>query len=290
MNVEIIQDRVIICNNVRNSATIEVNNERSKANINERNIYIFHFVNTSKEINIREIITKVENTRQKYKIPIVSITDFYLYLRKIRKNANKDFVKSSRLRSKGDIIKSLRKRDSFEKFERILQSIENIKSDYKKINVLLEEKNLELLTNTKIMVSYHLDNNIKQLLPGFNVSLNNIDVTMIPKSGLILRVTIQNVPILDIKTLSGGQRALLGFALLMAFLKYSPSPIYILDEIDAALDLEHTHKISRSLREDFSGSQFIIISLHEKMFTNADSIYLTFIFEGRSQIKKFISE
>merc|ERR1711976_394427 len=134
-------------------------------------------------------------------------------------------------------------------------------------------------------ISFYLGQTIQKLLPGFNVSINNMDAKVTSKCGLILSVTIQNDTVLDIKSLSGGQRALMSFALLMSFLKYSPSPIYILDEIDAALDLEHTHKISRSLKEEFKGSQFIIISLHEKMFTNADSLYLTFLVEGSSNIK-----
>ncbi len=44
--------------------------------------------------------------------------------------------------------------------------------------------------------------------------------------------------------LSGGQRSLLALSLVLALCKYKPAPIYILDEVDAALDLNHT-QVSR---------------------------------------------
>ncbi|GAB1226505.1 hypothetical protein ENUP19_0296G0035 [Entamoeba nuttalli] len=43
--------------------------------------------------------------------------------------------------------------------------------------------------------------------------------------------------------LSGGQKSLLALSLILAILLYKPSPLYILDEVDAALDVSNTHKI-----------------------------------------------
>jgi structural maintenance of chromosome 2 len=44
----------------------------------------------------------------------------------------------------------------------------------------------------------------------------------------------------SLSELSGGQRSLLALSFVLALLKYKPAPLYILDEIDAALDLSHT--------------------------------------------------
>ena len=54
-----------------------------------------------------------------------------------------------------------------------------------------------------------------------------------------------------------------------------PAPIYILDEVDAALDLSHTQNIGRMIRTHFPYSQFIVVSLKEGMFNNANVIYRT---------------
>jgi hypothetical protein len=52
----------------------------------------------------------------------------------------------------------------------------------------------------------------------------------------------------------------------MALLQFKPAPMYILDEIDSALDLQHTQNIGRLFRTRFKGSQFIVVSLKEGLF------------------------
>lgn len=47
----------------------------------------------------------------------------------------------------------------------------------------------------------------------------------------------------SLSELSGGQRSLLALSLILALLKVKPAPVYILDEVDAALDLSHTQNI-----------------------------------------------
>ena len=49
--------------------------------------------------------------------------------------------------------------------------------------------------------------------------------------------------------------------------------MYILDEIDAALDLSHTQHIGQLFKSRFSGSQFIVVSLKEGLFTNANVLF-----------------
>jgi structural maintenance of chromosome 2 len=47
----------------------------------------------------------------------------------------------------------------------------------------------------------------------------------------------------------------------MALLQFKPAPIYILDEIDAALDLSYTQHIGTLFRTRFRGAQFVVVSL-----------------------------
>ena len=49
--------------------------------------------------------------------------------------------------------------------------------------------------------------------------------------------------------------------------------MYILDEIDAALDLSHTQNIGQMLKTHFPMSQFIVVSLKEGMFNNANVVF-----------------
>ena len=49
----------------------------------------------------------------------------------------------------------------------------------------------------------------------------------------------------------------------MSLLQFKPAPMYILDEVDAALDLSHTQHIGQLFKTRFHGSQFIVVSLKE---------------------------
>ncbi|KAF9503549.1 hypothetical protein BS47DRAFT_1309612, partial [Hydnum rufescens UP504] len=50
-------------------------------------------------------------------------------------------------------------------------------------------------------------------------------------------------------------------------------PMYILDEINAALDLSHTQHIGQLFKNHFKHSQFIMVSLKEGLFTNANVLF-----------------
>ena len=69
-------------------------------------------------------------------------------------------------------------------------------------------------------------------------------------------------------------------------LQFSPAPIYILDEIDAALDLSHTQHIGSLLKSKFSGAQFIIVSLKEGLFNHADVLFRTKFVDGTSVVER----
>jgi structural maintenance of chromosome 2 len=80
-------------------------------------------------------------------------------------------------------------------------------------------------------------------------------------------------------------RSLIALSLIMALLQFNPAPIYILDEVDAALDLSHTQNIGRLIKTRFHGSQFIVVSLKDGMFQNANRIFRTRFSEGTSVVQ-----
>lgn len=90
----------------------------------------------------------------------------------------------------------------------------------------------------------------------------------------------------SLSELSGGQRSLLALSLILSFLLFKPAPMYILDEVDAALDLSHTQNIGLMLRKHFKQSQFIVVSLKEGMFNNANVIFRTKFVDGVSTVRR----
>ncbi|MCP6117011.1 hypothetical protein NL387_27365, partial [Klebsiella pneumoniae] len=67
---------------------------------------------------------------------------------------------------------------------------------------------------------------------------------------------------------------------------FKPAPLYILDEVDAALDLSHTQNIGIMLKEHFRHSQFIIVSLKDGMFNNANVLFRTRFVDGMSSVQR----
>merc|ERR1712087_364659 len=102
--------------------------------------------------------------------------------------------------------------------------------------------------------------------------------------GLEIKVGFGGVWKNSLSELSGGQRSLLALSLVLALLLFKPAPMYILDEIDAALDLSHTQNIGQMLKAHFQHSQFIIVSLKEGMFTNANVLFKTRFVDGCSTV------
>ena len=81
-------------------------------------------------------------------------------------------------------------------------------------------------------------------------------------------------------------RSLIALSLIMSLLQFKPAPMYILDEIDAALDLSHTQHIGQLFRNRFKGSQFIVVSLKEGLFTNANVLFRTRFRDGTSIVER----
>ncbi|KAA0199123.1 SMC1A protein [Fasciolopsis buskii] len=74
-------------------------------------------------------------------------------------------------------------------------------------------------------------------------------------------------------SLSGGEKTIAALALLFAMHRYNPSPFFVLDEIDAALDNTNIGKVASFIREYASArAQIIVISLKEEFYSRADSL------------------
>ncbi|XP_030379225.1 structural maintenance of chromosomes protein 4 [Scaptodrosophila lebanonensis] len=70
----------------------------------------------------------------------------------------------------------------------------------------------------------------------------------------------------NISNLSGGEKTLSSLALVFALHYYKPSPLYFMDEIDAALDFKNVSIVGHYIKERTKNAQFIIVSLRVNMF------------------------
>lgn len=149
----------------------------------------------------------------------------------------------------------------------------------------LEEKKRIAVEDVYNAVNKHFGNIFSKLLPGAMSKLVNAD-NMTIHEGLEIRVAFGNEWRESLSELSGGQKSLLSLSLILALLKFNPAPMYILDEIDSALDLSHTQNIGVMLKRYFSTSQFIVVSLKPGLFQNANVIFKTRLMHGVSAVDR----
>ncbi|BCR88063.1 condensin subunit SMC2 [Aspergillus chevalieri] len=178
--------------------------------------------------------------------------------------------------------------DSVEKKEAALKNMmKTVIRDKRKIEetiINLNEYKKEALHKTWVKVNADFGQIFSELLPGSFAKLDppeGKDIT----DGLEVKVSLGKVWKQSLTELSGGQRSLIALSLIMALLQFKPAPMYILDEVDAALDLSHTQNIGRLIKTRFKGSQFIIVSLKDGMFQNANRIFRTRFSEGTSIVQ-----
>lgn len=76
----------------------------------------------------------------------------------------------------------------------------------------------------------------------------------------------------NISNLSGGEKTLSSLALVFALHHFKPTPLYVMDEIDAALDFKNVSIVANYIKERTRNAQFIIISLRNNMFELADRL------------------
>ena len=166
-------------------------------------------------------------------------------------------------------------------YTELLRKRKVVENDKKKIQAVIEEldvKKKSELQRTWVKVNRDFGSIFSTLLPGASAKLEPPE-GMEAWEGLEVKVAFGDVWKESLSELSGGQRSLLALSLILSLLLFKPAPMYILDEVDAALDLSHTQNIGNMLRTHFSQSQFIVVSLKVRYMLSSHfhSIRLPFL-------------
>ncbi|KAH0953570.1 hypothetical protein HN011_011297 [Eciton burchellii] len=175
-----------------------------------------------------------------------------------------------------------------EQYNDTLKKKKIVETDKKKILETiqhLDEKKKQTLIKAWEQVNKDFGSIFNTLLPGAEAKLQPPENEIIT-DGLEIKVGFSGVWKESLGELSGGQRSLVALSLVLAMLLYKPAPLYILDEVDAALDLSHTENIGTMLKRHFKHSQFIVVSLKDGMFNNANVLFTTRFIDGMSTISR----
>ncbi len=111
------------------------------------------------------------------------------------------------------------------------------------------------------------------LFPGGTGSIFLTDPDNLLTTGLEVNVKPAGKRIERLSLLSGGERSLAAVALLIAIFKARPSPFYVMDEVEAALDDANLGRLLQIFEDLRSNSQLIIITHQKRTMEIADALY-----------------
>ena len=146
--------------------------------------------------------------------------------------------------------------------ETLLQSIKEI-----------EAQSQEQFNETFDKVSEAFAELYAKLFPGGLAKMWQTNPENLSETGVEISVQPPGKKLMALPALSGGERAMTAAALIFALIKVKPSPFYLLDEVDAALDDMNVERFSTMVRELASDSQMIIVTHNKKTMELADQMY-----------------
>ncbi|MCD6473542.1 MAG: chromosome segregation protein SMC [Thermoplasmata archaeon] len=104
------------------------------------------------------------------------------------------------------------------------------------------------------------------------------------EGGLYIRIKPAGKRALHLNALSGGEKSIASLAFIFALQAYSPSPFYVLDEIDMFLDEKNADRVANMIASKARNAQFIVISLRRITLQKANHIYGVTSVNGKSTI------
>ncbi|MEU6856502.1 AAA family ATPase, partial [Rothia kristinae] len=111
------------------------------------------------------------------------------------------------------------------------------------------------------------------LFPGGEGKLVLTDSQDLLTTGIEVHAKPAGKKVKRLSLLSGGERSLTAIAMLVAIFKARPSPFYVMDEVEAALDDRNLGRLLTILRELQESSQLIIITHQKRTMEIADALY-----------------
>lgn len=133
------------------------------------------------------------------------------------------------------------------------------------------------------IISMTLKEMYQMITMGGNAELELVDSLDPFSEGVTFSVMPPKKSWRNITNLSGGEKTLSSLALVFALHKYKPTPLYVMDEIDAALDFRNVSIVANYITERTKNAQFVVISLRNNMFELAKNLVGIYKYENMSK-------
>jgi len=154
-----------------------------------------------------------------------------------------------------------------------MDDVRQSRKDLRQVVASVDERIRELFTAAFDDIAREYTHLFSVLFPAGRGRLRLTDPTEILESGVEVEASPSGKSLKRLSLLSGGERAMSALALLFAIFKSRPSPFYILDEVEAALDDVNLQRFLGLLHEFRGSSQLLVVTHQKRTMEIADVLY-----------------
>ena len=145
----------------------------------------------------------------------------------------------------------------------------DLRSAIHKINVTTRDN----FKYTFEQVKMHFKNIYQTLFRGGECDLVLTDPENLLETGIEIYAQPPGKKLLNISSMSGGEKTLTALSLLFAFFTHNPAPFCIMDEADAALDEANVERFVNLIKEFSNTTQFIVVTHNKRTMESARRLY-----------------
>ena len=166
-----------------------------------------------------------------------------------------------------------------------LEDVKTARRDLAKVIKAIDEEIVTTFTSAFADVSANFTRLFETLVPGGQGRLRLTDPDNILETGIEVEARPSGKNVRKLSLLSGGERSLTAMAFLFAVFRSRPSPFYLMDEVEAALDDVNLHRFIGLLDEFRQEAQLLVVSHQKRTMEAADCLYgVTMVPGGSSRV------
>ncbi|MET9363915.1 chromosome segregation protein SMC [Streptomyces sp. NPDC006632] len=154
-----------------------------------------------------------------------------------------------------------------------LEDLKKTRADLLQVVKEVDERVEQVFTEAYRDTAREFEGVFSRLFPGGEGRLILTDPGNMLTTGIDVEARPPGKKVKRLSLLSGGERSLTAVALLVSIFKARPSPFYVMDEVEAALDDTNLQRLIRIMQELQESSQLIVITHQKRTMEVADALY-----------------
>ena len=181
--------------------------------------------------------------------------------------------------------------DLKERYEFLEEQLEDVRSTRKELRKVIRSIDIEIkevFASAFAEVTTNFSDLFEVLFPGGHGKLSLTDPENLLGTGIDIEARPSGKNVKKLSLLSGGERSLTALAFLFAVFRSRPSPFYVMDEVEAALDDANLFRFLGLVDQFRHESQLLIVSHQKRTMEAADCLYGVSMASGGSS--KVVSE